>query len=339
MPLRVLFLVGSPTSDFFCDLSRLYAADCLASTADPALYEFHVAYVTPDGRWRFPADLGRRSIDAACTVPVTEAVRHITGLDVDVAVPQMFCPSGMTHYRSLLELLQIPYLGNTPDVMALAMDKGKTRAIVAAAGIDVPEGELLRSGERPSIGPPVVVKPVDADNSIGVTLVRHPDGFDEALHGALAHASGALVERYIELGREVRCGIVVRDGELVCLPLEEYNVDGATKPIRDHEDKLARDGHGELKLVAKDSSRSWIVDVDDPLTERVWDVARRAHVALGCRHHSLFDLRIDPDGRPWFLEASLYCSFARQSVICAMAGASGIDAGELFGMALRNVVS
>ena len=47
-----------------------------------------------------------------------------------------------------------------------------------------------------------------------------------------------LVERYVELGREVRCGIVVQDGELVCLPLEEYDVDAASKPIRGYEDKL-----------------------------------------------------------------------------------------------------
>ena len=40
------------------------------------------------------------------------------------------------------------------------------------------------------------------------------------------------MESYIELGREVRCGVVVRDGELVCLPLEEYRVDRVTKPIR-----------------------------------------------------------------------------------------------------------
>jgi D-alanine-D-alanine ligase len=41
---------------------------------------------------------------------------------------------------------------------------------------------------------------------------------------------------------------------------------------------------------------------------------RAAHQALGFRQYSLFDFRIDPDGRPWFLEA-VYCSFAPDSVI------------------------
>ena len=140
-------------------------------------------------------------------------------------------------------------------------------------------------------------------------------------------------------GERCGAGSSCRTAELVCLPLEEYDVDAALKPVRGYEDKLARGPDGELELMAKDGRKAWIVDVDDPVTEPVWQVARQCHTALGCRHYSLFDFRIDPDGRPWFLEAGLYCSFARQSVISTMAGASGVDPGELFSRALRNVLS
>lgn len=61
----------------------------------------------------------------------------------------------------------------------------------------------------------------------------------------------------------------------------------------------------------------------------MWDAALRCHAALGCRHYSLFDFRIDPTGRAWFLEAGLYCSFARQSVVAVMAAAAGISIQEL----------
>ena len=338
MSLRVLHLAGSPVSDFFCDLSRLYAADCLEATSDPERYTMHVAYVTPDGMWRFPTDLGRGALDAAPPVSLAQAVDHLVGLNIDVAVPQMFCPPGMTHYRALLDVLQIPYLGNGPDAMALTMNKVRARAVVAAAGVAVPDGELLRPGDRPAINPPAVVKPVDMDNSVGVTFVADRSGYEAALATGFDQADEVLVEQYIELGREVRCGIIVRDGELVCLRLEEYALDRHSTPIRSYEDKLARDIDGELIAVAKNNNRSWIVDVDDPATEQVWQAARACHVALGCRHYSLFDFRIDPDGRPWFLEAGLYCSFARQSVLCAMAADSGMEPRELFGEVLRNVL-
>ena len=82
--------------------------------------------------------------------------------------------------------------------------------------------------------------------------------------------------------------------------------------------------------MAKDAASAWLVDPGDPITGPVHDLARRAYRALGCRHYGLFDVRVDPDGRPWFLEASLYCSFARQSVLCVMADAAGSSIAELF---------
>jgi D-alanine-D-alanine ligase len=254
-----------------------------------------------------------------------------------VAVPQMFCEPGMTSYRRLLGALGIPYVGNPPEVMAVAADKAMTRAIVATAGVAVPAGQVVRRGEQPSLRLPVVVKPVNTDNSVGVSLVRERAELGTAIGLALGHGETALVESYVELGREVRCGIVVRDGQLVCLPLEEYAVNTSTKPIRGRDDKLRRTEDGDLYLVAKDTSRAWIVPTDDPITDVVWEAARRCHRALGCRHYSLFDFRIDAAGNPWFLEAGLYCSFAPTSVIAVMAAAAGVDVAELFADQLREL--
>jgi D-alanine-D-alanine ligase len=344
MVLRVLHLVGSAVSEFYGDLSRLYAQDCLESTANPALYEFSIAYIAPDRQWRFPADLSREAIDSASPMSVVEAVQTLMALQIDVMVPQMFCIPGMTYYRALFDLLDIPYLGNTPDVMALTANKAKARSIVAAAGVNVPPGELLRIGNQPSLAepvritiePPAVIKPVNADNSLGVALVRNRADYKAAIETAFGYADEVLVETFIELGREVRCGILVRDGELICLPLEEYRMDRALQPIRRYENKLGQNQNGDLYMVAKEGTKSWIVDLDDPITARVWDAAKKCHIALGCRHYSLFDFRIDPSGQPWFLEAGLYCSFARTSVISMMAKAADIPLEKLFQIALNN---
>jgi D-alanine-D-alanine ligase len=339
MTLRVLHLVGSAVNEFYCDLSRLYAQDCIESTANPALYEFYIAYITPDRQWRFPTNLTREAIASAHPMSFAEAVQVLIALKIDVMVPQMFCVPGMTHYRALFDLLDIPYLGNTPDVMALATNKVKAKAVVAAAGVSVPQGELLRPGNHPSIDPPVVIKPVDADNSLGVVFVRNRADYETALKTAFTYTDEVLVETFIELGREVRCGIIVQDDQLVCLPLEEYSMDSDRKPIRSYDDKINQNKNGDLNLVAKDSTKAWIINSGDPITERVWEVAEKCHVALGCRHYSLFDFRIDPNGQPWFLEAGLYCSFAQKSVISMMAKATGIPLEKLFQIALNNLLS
>jgi D-alanine-D-alanine ligase len=146
-----------------------------------------------------------------------------------------------------------------------------------------------------------------------------------------------IVEEYIELGREVRCGIIVKDGELVGLPLEEYLVN-SHKPIRNYADKLKQGDDGNLYLTAKDNIKAWIVNTHDPITQKVQEVAKKCHQALGCRHYSLFDFRIDPNGEPWFLEAGLYCSFAPKSVISSMAKAAGIPLNELLIIAINETL-
>ncbi len=338
--MRVLHLAGSEVSPFMADLSRLYADDCLRATADRSRYDVHLAYVSPGGLWRFPRDLSEFGLAAAKPVSFPHAVQVIEDLQIDVMVPQMFCLPGMTTYRALFDLLGVPFVGNTPESMAVAAHKARAKAVVAGAGVRVPTGQLLRHGDRPDLPLPVVVKPVDADNSSGVALVREPGEYDDALRTAFEHSSEVLVEEYVDLGREVRCGIVEVAGELVCLPLEEYAVDRDTKPIRGYADKLRRTGvDGGLALVAKDSEHAWIVDRDDPVTARVWDAARACHRALGCRDYSLFDFRIDADGEPWFLEAGLYCSFAEKSVISVMAKAAGIALPQLFETALLQAVA
>ena len=335
--LRILHLVGSAQNDFYCNLSRLYAQDCLTGIADQLLYDFEIAYITPDLLWRFPPSLS--SEDIAITKPMSlfKAIEFLTARNIDLVLPQMFCIPGMTHYRSLLDLLTIPYIGNTPDIMAITAHKARAKAIVAAAGVKVPRGEILRSGDIPTIKPPAVVKPASSDNSLGVTLVKDATEYETALKTGFEYAKEVIVEEYIELGREVRCGIIVKDGELVGLPLEEYLVN-SHKPIRNYADKLQQTDNGNLRFAAKDNIKSWIVNTHDPITQKVQEVAKKCHQALGCRHYSLFDFRIDPNGEPWFLEAGLYCSFAPKSVISSMAKAAGIPLNELLIIAINETL-
>lgn len=158
-----------------------YAQDC--ATIDG--YEHHIAYVTPDGRWRFPTDLGVDALAAAVPMAPADGIAHVVGLGVDVMVPHMFCVPGTTTYRAQFDVPGIPYVGSTPAVTA---NKAWAKAIVAAAGVDVPPGELLRPGDRPTLAPPAVVKPADADNSLGVALVRSREDYGPALTEAFTHS-------------------------------------------------------------------------------------------------------------------------------------------------------
>ncbi|HAZ46795.1 MAG TPA: D-alanine--D-alanine ligase [Cyanobacteria bacterium UBA11369] len=337
--LRILHLVGSAYNDFYCNLSRDYAESCLLATANPSLYDFQIAYVTPDGQWRFPSSLSKEDIAVAKPMPLLDAMQFITAQNIDLVLPQMYCIPGMTHYRALFDLLNIPYIGNTPDLMAITAHKARTKAIVAAAGVKVPFGELLRPGDVPTIAPPAVIKPATADNSLGVSLVKEAADYDAALKKAFEHADEVMVEEFIEPGREVRCGVIVKNGELISLPPEEYLIDPYQRPIRSYADKFKKDpGDSNLLLTAKDYVASWVVDPNDPIVQKVQQEVKKCHLALGCRHYSLFDFRIDPNGEPWFLEAGLYCTFDHKSVISYTANAAGIPLNELFMTAIAEAL-
>ncbi|MDJ0843682.1 MAG: D-alanine--D-alanine ligase [Crocosphaera sp.] len=337
--LHILHLVGSAENEFYGDLSCLYGKDCIEATANPSHYRFSIAYVTPDRLWRFPASLRKEDINTATPLSLSQAIQWITEQNIDLVLPQMFCVAGMTHYRALFDLLNIPYLGNTAELMGLTANKAQAKAIVCSMGVKVPYGELLRQGETPNLRPPIVIKPANSDNSLGVTLVKTMEEYDAGLEKAFQYADQVLVEEYIELGREVRCGTIVKDGELISLPLEEYAVNKENNPIRNYEDKLKKDDAGELTYAAKDKKKAWIVDSNDPVTRWVQEIAKQCHQALGCRHYSLFDFRIDPQGQPWFLEAGLYCSFSPKSVIPMMAEAKGISLDELLEIVIKEAIN
>ena len=344
---HVLHLVGSPTNDFYRALSELYARCCIDALGDPHRYAFTIVHVSPDGGWRFPVSLDQADMAAASPCSFADAVARIGAERIDVALPQLFCTRGMTDVRALLDLMAIPYLGNLPLQMGIAADKALTRAIVAAAGVAVPAARLLHRGDPhdavsaaglPAALFPVVVKPATADNSDGVALARDAADYAAAVDAAFGHADAVLVEAYVPLGREVRCGVVDRGGVLVCLPLEEYFVDEAIRPIRRSIDKLSG-ADATLSLAAKNGRESWIVATDDPVVPAVWAAAMRSYRALGCRQYGLFDFRIDPAGTPWFLEAGLYCSFAPHSVIVTMMAAAGTPLDTFFADAVAGLVA
>ena len=76
--------------------------------------------------------------------------------------------------QGVLEMLAIPYTHSGVLASALAMDKAKAKAVLAAAGIAVPGGGLFDRFEAARdhvMAPPYVVKPNAEGSSVGVFLV------------------------------------------------------------------------------------------------------------------------------------------------------------------------
>lgn len=333
----VLHLCGSAASAYYEGVSITYATECLRLVTEHGTYKNLVCLVHVDGTWSFPADLSEESRGSAVRVTFSQAMSKIADLDPAAVMPHMFCLPGMTTFRALFEAMNVPVVGNTAGVMGISTNKVHTKAILASAGVSVPTGEILRNGEIPTTAKPFIVKPCNEDNSQGITLVRGDVDINDALKFAFQFDSEVLCETYIELGREIRVAILENDdGSFLLLPCIEYFLSNED-PIRTPQHKLVTDEHG-VPIKTATGGRKCPADVDEVLTAKLKDMAIRSHKALGCRDYSLWDVRVDPKGEPFFLEACLYCSFASKSVIVAMSSEMGIDQQTVYEMLVNRSI-
>merc|ERR1719240_2348171 len=223
--------------------------------------------------------------------------------------------------------------------MALSTDKWKTKAVVAANGVKIPHAEILHKGDSPSLKPPFLLKPCNEDNSQGISLVRPGQDVQQALDHAFSFDSEVLCEEYVPLGRELRvAGLEMEDGSLRVLPCIEYFLT-EKDPIRTAQHKLVTNEKGVPTTVAT-GGRKCPADIDDVLAGKLQDMVERSHKALGCRDYSLYDVRVDPNGEPYFIEACLYCSFAPKSVIVLMGAGlqSPLDQKTIFEMLVNRAI-
>jgi len=91
------------------------------------------------------------------------------------------------------------------------MDKALFKDLMAAHGIPQVEYSVVRDGDRPSLRPPVFVKPARLGSSVGISKALSEADLDAALLNAFDHDPVALVERFSE-GQELECsGLGHRD--------------------------------------------------------------------------------------------------------------------------------
>ena len=112
--------------------------------------------------------------------------------------------------QGVLETLAIPYTHSGVLASALAMDKAKAKAVLAAAGVKVPGGGLYdrrRAARQHVMPPPYVVKPNAQGSSVGVFIVT--EGANRPPEELAAEdwtlGEEVMVEPYIA-GKELGCG-------------------------------------------------------------------------------------------------------------------------------------
>lgn len=243
----------------------------------------------------------------------------IRGAGIDVAFLALHGRFGEDGcIQGALELAGIPYTGSGVAASSVSMSKVLAKRIAAAAGVPcaqdaVYEGDLLSSPEPPGFGFPLVVKPDREGSTVGVSVVRGPEGWLAAMGEARKFDSRVLVEAYVP-GREITVGIV--NGRV--LPAIEI-VPKSGSGFYDYHSKYTA---GQTEYVIP-------VPMDRDILLRAADFTRRAAAALTLRGAARLDYRVDPAGNLFFLEANTIPGMTETSLLPKAARFDGMSFEDL----------
>lgn len=186
--------------------------------------------------------------------------------------------------QGVLEWLRVPYTHSGVFTSALAMDKARSKAVFADAGLPVAKHVLAApeaiEKDHP-LEPPYVVKPVNEGSSVGVVIV--PEGANTPADLSPLRGAGLIsaepgfelmVEAYVP-GRELTVAVLGEE------PLVVTEI--ISSGWYDYEAKYAPGG----------SRHVLPAEVPAAVTMAALEMALAAHQALGCRGCSRTDFRFD----------------------------------------------
>lgn len=219
--------------------------------------------------------------------------------------------------QGVLETLGLPYTHCGVLASALAMDKAKAKAVLAAAGVVVPGGGLFNRFDVAAghvIAPPYVVKPNAEGSSVGVFLVL--DGANrppqQVVDPSWTFGEELMVEPYIR-GMELAVGVM--DGKAMTVT----EIVSKTA-FYDYEAKYG-DGGSEHVVPAR---------IPPHVMEKAKELSEMAHAALGCRGVTRSDLRYDDINDVLvLLEVNTQPGMTPTSLVPEQAAAGGVDFDRL----------
>jgi D-alanine-D-alanine ligase len=252
------------------------------------------------------------------------AVRVLSGCDA--VVPVVHGPHGEDGtLAALCDLAGVTCVGSGLRAGALAMDKHVTKLIAADCGIATAPAVLLTAATAAGYRwtRPVVVKPVAAGSSRGVTLAGEPAHLPGALAAAFALDDRVLAEDVVT-GREIDLAVLGRpDRTRVVAPALEIGGGG----IFSYQDKYG--GQADLRVPA---------DLSGADRTALETAAVTMFDALGCAGVARIDFFLTADG-PLLNEVNTMPGLTEHSQVPRMFTAAGLPYPELLDLLVSDALS
>jgi D-alanine-D-alanine ligase len=319
---------------------------------DRGRYEVVPVRITRNGAWVVgtdtddPAALDGERLLALTPEPAVEGERPprtgdglgsaiVAMGEVDVVFPVLHGPYGEDGtIQGMLELLDVPYVGNGVLASAAGMDKAATKTLLRAAGLPVSRDVVLRGPEddvspqeRDELGLPVFVKPARSGSSLGVTRVGDWSELEAAVKTAREFDTKVLVEEAV-LGREVDLAVLeLPDGALKVGPPLEIRVADADR-FFDYDAKYGDDAVFDIPA-----------DLPVGIQSQLRDLALGVFEAVGCSGLLRVDFFLRGGTDPVVNEVNTLPGFTSHSQYPQIWRAAGLDYPELLDSLIRTALA
>ncbi|TQM81962.1 D-alanine-D-alanine ligase [Saccharothrix saharensis] len=240
--------------------------------------------------------------------------------------------------QTILELMDVPFVGTDSRACRRAWDKPTAKAELARAGLATPEWAVLphatfrELGAQPvldamvdRLGLPLMLKPDQGGSALGAHVVRDAAQLPAAMVGCLAYGNTVLAERFVA-GVEVAVAVVDGpDGPYALPPVEIVPENGVYDYTARYTAGLT-DFHAPARL-------------DDKAAQAVGELAVAAHRLLGLRDVSRTDAIVAPDGTVHFLEVNVSPGLTETSLLPMAVEAAGESLGEIYAGLIERAVN
>ncbi|MEI5909387.1 D-alanine--D-alanine ligase [Bacillus spongiae] len=287
MKTRLCLLYGGKSAEHTVSLNT---AKAVIKAMDRDKFEIHPIYITTEGRWvKGPLIEGpveeikalQFSGDEVSPSELTPAMTSSDGKSgYDVVLPLLHGPNGEDGtVQGMLELLNIPYVGNGVLASSAGMDKVIMKNIFAQAGLpQVNYVWFLRKtwqNDKESayglvedkIGYPCFVKPANLGSSVGISKANSREELIAAFEEAFRYDRKIIIEEGV-IAREIELGVIGND-------TPECSVAGEIVPKKDFYDYKAKYEDGNTALIIP-------VELPTAVYEELVEKAKVAFKSLDC---------------------------------------------------------
>ncbi|HDX9578641.1 TPA: D-alanine--D-alanine ligase [Bacillus pseudomycoides] len=339
MKIKLGLLYGGKSAEHQVSLQTALA---VSKALDQEKFEVHPIYITEQGQWvrgeRLEGEVDSVQAlqlngeeNAISPISLSSEMIPMSDSDkenaLDVIFPLLHGPNGEDGtVQGLLELINVPYVGNGVLASAAGMDKVIMKNVFAEAGL--PQAKyvsFIRSAwekERTAayekveetLGYPCFVKPANLGSSVGINKCKNRDELESAFEEAFQFDRKIIVEENI-VGREVEIGVLGND-EPKCSVVGEIV---AKKEFYDYKSKYI-DGDTAMVIPAEITSAEY---------EEIKEYAIRAFQSLDGAGLTRADFFLTKDGDVFINEVNTMPGFTPFSMFPLLWGNTGLAYPEL----------